>query len=192
MRAELSALHHRLQATMIYVTHDQVEAMTMGDRIVVLKDGLIQQIGTPLGLYNTPVNRFVAGFIGSPPMNFMKVGLKMENGKMMADEGSFRLELTAQQAETLRSYAGKDAIFGIRPEDLEYIESPDRTNNIPTKVEVVEPLGAEIHLWVSTKNNQIVARVPPRHMFQVGEDAHLRPDLSKIHFFDIETEKAIF
>ena len=105
MRAELSALHHRLQATMIYVTHDQIEAMTMGDRIVVLKDGLIQQIGTPLGLYNTPVNRFVAGFIGSPPMNFMKVSLKMEGGKLLADEGSFKLELTPQQTETLRNYA---------------------------------------------------------------------------------------
>ncbi len=192
MRAELSALHHRLQATMIYVTHDQVEAMTMGDRIVVLKDGLIQQIGTPLGLYNTPVNRFVAGFIGSPPMNFMKVGLKMENGKMIADEGTFRLELTAQQAEALRSYAGRDAIFGIRPEDLVYVEGGERANAIPTKVEVVEPLGAEIHLWVSTKNNQVVARVPPRHVFHVGEDAVLKPDLAKIHFFDIETEKAIF
>ena len=90
MRAELSALHHRLQATMIYVTHDQIEAMTMGDRIVVLKDGLIQQIGTPLGLYNTPVNRFVAGFIGSPPMNFMKVSLKMESGKLFADEGQLQ------------------------------------------------------------------------------------------------------
>src|SRR5512137_1763721 len=90
MRAELSALHHRLQATMIYVTHDQVEAMTMGDRIVVLKDGLIQQIGTPLGLYNTPVNRFVAGFIGSPPMNFLKVSLRDQGGKLMADEGSFQ------------------------------------------------------------------------------------------------------
>ncbi len=191
MRAELSALHHRLQATMIYVTHDQVEAMTMGDRIVVLKDGLIQQIGTPLGLYNTPVNRFVAGFIGSPPMNFMKVGLKLENGKMVADEGTFRLELPSQQAEALRSYAGKDAIFGIRPEDLVYLEGGERVNAIPTKVEVVEPLGAEIHLWVSTKNNQIVARVPPRHTFHVGEDAVLKPDLAKIHFFDIETEKAI-
>jgi multiple sugar transport system ATP-binding protein len=192
MRAELSALHHRLQATMIYVTHDQVEAMTMGDRIVVLKDGLIQQIGTPLGLYNTPVNRFVAGFIGSPPMNFMKVSLKMEDGKMIADEGTFRVELASQQAEALRSYAGKDAIFGIRPEDLLYAETPDRTNNIATKVEVVEPLGAEIHLWVSTKNNQIVARVAPRFIFHVGDDANLKPDLSKIHFFDMETEKAIF
>ncbi len=192
MRAELSALHHRLQATMIYVTHDQVEAMTMGDRIVVLKDGIIQQIGTPLGLYNTPVNRFVAGFIGSPPMNFIKVGLKSENGRLFAEEGSFRMQLLPQQAETLRNYTGKDAIFGIRPEDLLYMEAPDNSNNIPTKVEVIEPLGAEIHLWVSTPANQIVARVPPRFTFHVGDTANLRPDLAKIHFFDLETEKAIF
>jgi multiple sugar transport system ATP-binding protein len=192
MRAELSALHHRLQATMIYVTHDQVEAMTMGDRIVVLKDGLIHQIGTPLGLYNTPVNRFVAGFIGSPPMNFLKVALKTENGKLWADEGSFRVELTPQQAEAVRSYAGKDAIFGIRPEDLLYTETPNKTNNIPAKVEVVEPLGSEIQLWVSTKNNQLVARVPPRFTFHVGDSVNLEPDLAKIHFFDIETEKTIF
>ena len=192
MRAELSALHHRLQATMIYVTHDQVEAMTMGDRIVVLKDGIIQQIGTPLGLYNTPVNRFVAGFIGSPPMNFLKVGLKSEGGKMFADEGSFRMQLLPQQAETLRNYSSKDAIFGIRPEDLLYLEAPDSTNNVPTKVEVVEPLGAEIHLWVSTPHNQLVARVAPRFMLHVGDTANFRPDLQKIHFFDLETEKAIF
>jgi len=192
MRAELSALHHRLQATMIYVTHDQIEAMTMGDRIVVLKDGLIQQIGTPLGLYNTPVNRFVAGFIGSPPMNFMKVSLKMDNGKLFADEGTFRMELTPQQNEALRNYAGKDAIFGIRPEDLAFMETPDKTNNMPAKVEVIEPLGSEIHLWVSTKGNQVVAKVPPRFTFHIGDIANFKPDLTKIHFFDIETEKAIF
>src|SRR5512136_2591539 len=191
MRAELSALHHRLQATMIYVTHDQVEAMTMGDRIVVLKDGLIQQIGTPLGLYNTPVNRFVAGFIGSPPMNFMKVSLRDQGGKLMADEGSFQLELTPQMAEALRSYVGKEVILGVRPEDLLYAETAQPHNNIVTKVEVVEPLGAEIHLWVSTKANQIVARVAPRYTFHVGDAAHLHPDLAKVHFFDLETEKAI-
>ena len=192
MRAELSALHHRLQATMIYVTHDQIEAMTMGDRIVVLKDGLIQQIGTPLGLYNTPVNRFVAGFIGSPPMNFMKVSLKMDGGKLLADEGTFKVELTPQQAETLRNYAGKDAILGVRPEDLLFTEAPERVNNVATKVEVIEPLGSEIHLWVSTKNNQLVAKVAPRHVFHIGDTANLHPDLTKIHFFDLETEKAIF
>jgi len=191
MRAELSALHNRLQATMIYVTHDQVEAMTMGDRIVVLKDGLIQQIGTPLGLYNNPVNRFVAGFIGSPPMNFMKVGLKDQGGRLMADEGSFQLELTPKMAEELRSYVGKDVIMGVRPEDLLYSETAQPHNNIATKVEVIEPLGAEIHLWVSTKGNQLVARVAPRFIFHVGDTANLHPDLAKVHFFDLETEKAI-
>jgi multiple sugar transport system ATP-binding protein len=191
MRAELSALHHRLQATMIYVTHDQVEAMTMGDRIVVLKDGLIQQIGTPLGLYNTPVNRFVAGFIGSPPMNFMKVTLRDQGGKLMADETSFQLELTPQMAEALRSYVGKEVVMGVRPEDLLYSETAQPHNNIATKVEVIEPLGAEIHLWVSTKANQLVARVAPRFTFHVGDTANLHPDLAKVHFFDLETEKAI-
>jgi multiple sugar transport system ATP-binding protein len=159
---------------------------------VVLKDGIIQQIGNPLGLYNTPVNRFVAGFIGSPPMNFLKVSLKAENGRVFADEGSFRIELTPQHGETLRNYVGKDAIFGVRPEDLIYTETSAATNNISTQVEVIEPLGAEIHLWVSTKGNQLVARVAPRFIFHVGDTAHLHPDLNKIHFFDIETEKAIF
>jgi multiple sugar transport system ATP-binding protein len=166
--------------------------MTMGDRIVVLKDGIINQIGNPLGLYNTPVNRFVAGFIGSPPMNFIKVSLKAEGGKVFADEGNFRIELNPQQGELLRNYVGKDAIFGVRPEDLLYSEAPMATNNITTKVEVIEPLGAEIHLWVSTKHNQLVARVAPRFVFHVDDTANLHPDLNKIHFFDIETEKAIF
>jgi multiple sugar transport system ATP-binding protein len=191
MRAELSALHHRLQATMIYVTHDQVEAMTMGDRIVVLKDGVIQQIGTPLGLYNTPVNRFVAGFIGSPPMNFVKVSLRSEGGKVWADEGSFKLELTSQQADVLRNYVGKDAIFGVRPEDLIYTEAPERQNNVSCKVEVVEPLGAEILLYVSTKQHQITVRIPPHYEFHVGDSATFKPAMEKVHFFDQETEATI-
>ncbi len=125
-------------------------------------------------------------------MNFVKVNLRLENGRVFADEGSFKIELTPQQAETLRSYVGKDAIFGVRPEDLIYTETAEKQNNIISKVEVVEPLGAEIHLWVSTKNTQIVAKVPPRYSFHVGDQANLHPDLNKIHFFDLETEKAIF
>jgi multiple sugar transport system ATP-binding protein len=122
----------------------------------------------------------------------MKVSLRMENGRLIADEGTFRMELTPQQSETLRNYAGKDAIFGIRPEDLLYSETPDKMNNIPASVEVIEPLGSEIHLWVSTKKNQLVAKVPPRFSFHIGDIANLHPDLTKIHFFDLETEKAIF
>ncbi len=192
MRTEISALHTRLQATMIYVTHDQVEAMTMGDRIVVLKDGVIQQIGTPLGLYNHPVNRFVAGFIGSPPMNIMKVSIKRDGSKLYADEGSFQITLTGSKYEELLTpFEGRDVLFGVRPEDLIYTEGPEKDNNIPAKVEVVEPLGAEIHLYVSTKNNQLTARVAPRYEFKVGDTVNFHPDPNKIHFFDIESEKAI-
>ena len=191
MRAEISALHHRLQATMIYVTHDQVEAMTMGDRIVVLKDGLIQQIGTPLGLYNNPVNRFVAGFIGSPPMNIMKVVLKGDGGRILVDEGEFKVALLQGMAEKVRSYVGKELLFGIRPEDLVYTTNPNEENSIKAKVEVVEPLGAEILLYISTNKNQIIVRVAPRYEFHYGDSVYFKPDMEKVHFFDMETEQAI-
>ncbi len=192
MRGELAALHNRLQATMIYVTHDQVEAMTMGDRIVVMRDGVIQQIGTPLGLYNNPVNRFVAGFIGSPPMNIMKVGVKEEGGRLLIDEGTFKVALTGKAADVLRPYVGKDVFFGIRPEDLLYRETPAAENNIKAKIEVVEPLGAEIHVYVSTTNHpSITARVAPRFEFHVGDNANFTPDMGKMHFFDMETEQAL-
>ena len=192
MRAELAALHHRLQATMIYVTHDQVEAMTMGDRIVVMRDGVIQQIGTPLGLYNNPVNRFVAGFIGSPPMNIMKVAVKEEGGRLVIDEGAFKVGLTGKSADVLRPYVGKEVFFGIRPEDLIYKEQAVAENNIKAKVEVVEPLGAEIHVFVSTPNHpSITARAAPRYEFHVGDAANFTPDVNKMHFFDMETEQAL-
>ncbi len=191
MRAEISALHNRLQATMIYVTHDQVEAMTMGDRIVVLKDGLIQQIGTPMGLYNHPINRFVAGFIGSPPMNILEATLRDQGGRVSVDEGEIRIQLPAAIAEKVRSSVGRPVLFGIRPEDLVYVEGPREGETFGAKVEVVEPLGSEILLYVSTSRHQIIVKVPPRYEFKVGDTVHLRPDMEKIHFFDIETEKAI-
>jgi multiple sugar transport system ATP-binding protein len=191
MRAEISALHHRLQATMIYVTHDQVEAMTMGDRIVVLKDGLIQQIGTPLGLYNKPINRFVAGFIGSPAMNIMKSTIREQNGKLMADEGDFAIELDSRLANVMRPYTGKDVLIGIRPEDLVVMDKPMAGQSLPAKVEVVEPLGSEILLYVSTKQHQIIVRIPPHFEFHVGDSASFKPALEKVHFFDLETENAI-
>ncbi len=176
---------------MIYVTHDQVEAMTMGDRIVVMRDGLIQQIGTPLGLYNQPVNRFVAGFIGSPPMNIVNARVVTSGGQMVIDEGDFQIQIDGDMADSLRSHVDKDVLFGIRPEDLLYDESPAARNNIKARVEVVEPLGAEIHLYVSTAKNQIIARVPPRHDFQVGEEVNLHPDVTKLHVFDMESEAAV-
>jgi multiple sugar transport system ATP-binding protein len=134
MRAEISALHNRLQATMIYVTHDQVEAMTMADKIVVLKNGVIQQIGSPLELYNHPVNRFVAGFIGSPPMNFMTVTLKEDGGRLIADEGGNEIEITGAVAELVKPYVGKEIIFGVRPEDLIYQEKGATSKSFKTTV----------------------------------------------------------
>ena len=191
MRAEISALHNRLQATMIYVTHDQIEAMTMGDKIVVMKDGLIQQIGDPLHLYNHPVNRFVAGFIGSPPMNFLTVSVKSEGGKIVISEPNFDIEVGGANADLLKPYVGKEVIFGIRPEDLVYVENFAPGKTIRSNVEVVEPLGAEIHLWVSTKAHQMVARVPPRYDFKVSDEAFFQPAMDKAIFFDIETERSL-
>jgi len=192
MRAEIAALHTRLQATMIYVTHDQTEAMTMGDRIVVLKDGLIQQIGTPLGLYNKPVNRFVAGFIGSPAMNIMKSSVREDKGKIVADEGDFQIALSAEMADVMRPYVGKDVLFGVRPEDLVYVDKAEEGKALTGKVEVVEPLGAEIMVYISTTQHpSIIVRVPPHLIFQVGDTVSFTPQIEKLHFFDIETEKAI-
>ena len=191
MRAEISALHTRLQATIIYVTHDQVEAMTMGDRIVVLKDGYIQQIGTPLGLYNHPVNRFVAGFIGSPPMNIMTAKLVEEGGKVVADEGDFKVVLDSSLVDKVRGQVGKETLFGIRPEDLIIADKPIAGATIDCKVTVVEPLGAEILLYVNTQNHQIVVRIPPHIEFKVGDDVYFTPKMDKIHFFDMETEATL-
>lgn len=192
MRAEISALHTRLQATMIYVTHDQIEAMTMGDRIVVMRGGLIQQIGTPLMLYNFPINRFVAGFIGSPPMNLIPAEVKEVNGEIIVDEGSFKVKPSGYYAAALKNYIDKRVIFGVRPEDLNYLEdTKGKENVINAAVDVVEPLGSEIHLFVSTENNQMEASVKPHYVMNVGDQIQLEPDIHKVHFFDAETEQCI-
>jgi multiple sugar transport system ATP-binding protein len=193
MRAELSNLHISLKATMIYVTHDQVEAMTMADKIVVMKDGKIQQIGAPLFLYNYPVNKFVAGFIGSPPMNFLNVKVMEESGGLILDEGSFKIKPAPAPAhvEFLKKYAGKEVYFGIRPEDLTYSENHGGGNNIPAKIVVVEPLGADIHLWLSSGGQSLVARTEPHRSFKVGDSANFIPRLEKARYFDKETELSI-
>ncbi len=192
MRAELSDLHIRLNATMIYVTHDQVEAMTMASKIVVMKDGKVQQIGSPLHLYNHPINKFVAGFIGSPPMNFLTVKVLEEGGSLILDEGSFKVKPDANHAQYLKKYVGKEVYFGIRPEDLTYVEKPAAENNMPVKVTVVEPLGADIHLWLNTAGNQsLVARTEPHYTFKVGDTANFVPRMDKARFFDRETELSV-
>ena len=190
MRAELSDLHLRLNATMIYVTHDQVEAMTMANKIVVMKDGKIQQIGTPLFLYNNPINKFVAGFIGSPPMNFLTVKV-LDEGGIILDEGSFRVRPIAEHVEPLKKYVGKEVFFGIRPEDLSFAEKPG-ADGIPVKITVVEPLGADIHLWLTTATQPMVARTEPHHDFKVGDAVKFVPRMEKARFFDRETEISLF
>jgi len=185
MRGEIAALHQRLQATMIYVTHDQIEAMTMGTKIVVMKDGHVQQIGEPLYLYNHPINKFVAGFIGSPPMNFLTVTIKKEGDKIVADEGTFVLVPTAEQQEALKAYVGKDVYFGIRPEDLTYQATPAAENNMQMKVTNKEPLGAETHLFLATKGQNIIARVQAstKDSFKLGETVNFKPDMARCKFF---------
>jgi multiple sugar transport system ATP-binding protein len=190
MRAELSKLHHDLNATMIYVTHDQVEAMTMASKIVVMKDGKVQQIGSPLHLYNYPTNKFVAGFIGSPPMNFLTAKVVEEGSGVALDEGSFKIKPDAAHFEYLKKYAGKEVFFGIRPEDMTYTASAG-DNSFAVKVTVVEPLGADIHLWLTTPTQPLVARTEPHHTFKVGDTANFIPRMEKARYFDKETELAI-
>lgn len=191
MRAEISSLHSRLKATMIYVTHDQVEAMTMADKIVVMKFGVIQQIGSPLELYNKPNNKFVAGFIGSPPMNFLNAKIVTDGDDMYADEGEFRLKLTDKQKKLLKGYVGKEVTFGIRPEDISYAAKAEDGKTINAAVSVIEPLGAETHVFINTKKHQFVARIEPSIMLKVDQKVNFIPDMDKVTFFDAETEIAI-
>jgi multiple sugar transport system ATP-binding protein len=191
MRAEISALHHRLQATMIYVTHDQVEAMTMGDKIVVMRDGVIQQIGDPLTLYNFPVNRFVAGFIGSPPMNFMTVKVTKEKNKTYIEEAGFRLHVSGENENLLQDYLDRELVFGIRPEDLRFDPNAKEDEYIKANVEVIEPLGAETHIYVNTGSHSFIARINPNVEVSVGDEVRLVPTWEKVVFFDMESEQAI-
>ncbi|MFZ5816840.1 MAG: ABC transporter ATP-binding protein [Bacillota bacterium] len=192
MRTELSKLHQRLQTTTIYVTHDQVEAMTMGDRIVVMKDGVIQQVAPPQELYDRPANLFVAGFIGSPTMNFLR-GTLSADAKVF-DGGTFKLQMPETLTAAARNYGGKQMVLGIRPEDVEadpsYVESHPGAR-VPARVEVVEPLGSEIYLYLSTGENSITARVEPHLRFQDGQDIVLALNTDKVHLFDAETEQAV-
>ncbi len=195
MRAEISRLHTRLQSTMIYVTHDQVEAMTMGDKIVVLKDGLIQQVASPLELYNKPNNKFVAAFIGSPPMNILNGQLRGENGSIrFSDDGnSVDLAIHPSQQQALDKYADKKVLFGIRPEDMEVNASQSAQNGttLSANVEVVEPMGAEVYLYLDVSGQSMTARINTDHEPEVNKPIVLDIDMSKAHFFDADTEDTI-
>jgi len=195
MRAEISKLHQQLQATMVYVTHDQMEAMTMGDRIVVMKDGTIQQIDTPLRLYGQPVNQFVAGFIGSPSMNFVEGQItRAEGGDLIFDEGHMQLPLVADQAERLGEYVDSPVVLGIRPEDIhdpETVVSGKPTVEIVARVEVVEPMGSEVFLNLTTGKSSFVARIDPVHMPVVDQEVQLAVEIGRAHFFDPESQRSL-
>ena len=192
MRVELKKLHDRLETTAIYVTHDQVEAMTLGDRVVVMKDGWIQQVGEPLELYGHPTNKFVAGFIGSPAMNFADVTINEAGGTLVAEATGFRIHVPPAQHASLKAYKGQRITLGVRPEDLHVAgggDSPQHT--IDTVVDVVEPLGSEILLDVKSGTTTLVARVEPTVRAKVHEQVRLAMNPERLHFFDSKTEQAL-
>ncbi|HOV12731.1 MAG TPA: sn-glycerol-3-phosphate ABC transporter ATP-binding protein UgpC [Spirochaetota bacterium] len=183
MRAEISRLHHKLGNTMVYVTHDQTEAMTMADKIVVMYNGYCQQIDTPLNLYNFPTNKFVAGFIGSPSMNFINCKVKDNGSNIVVEHQDFTITPTKEHQEKLKPYLNKEITFGIRPEDIELDTS--NPNKIKAIVDVVEPLGAETYLYLSTPNDtQMLARIDPHHQVKVGDKIDLGITINKAHYFN--------
>jgi len=192
MRVELKKLHERLGTTAIYVTHDQVEAMTLGDRVVVMRDGWVQQVADPMELYNEPANRFVAGFIGSPAMNFAQVRITGENGSIYAVGEGIRIKVPAHMTNRAGNHAGKEVTLGIRPEDLRVANDADPLDmSIDVVVEVVERLGSEILLDVAIGGNTMVAAVEPTVTAKMHDQLRLAVNPQRLHLFDAETEAAI-
>jgi len=196
MRIEISKLHENLGATIIYVTHDQTEAMTLGTRIVVMKDGVVQQVDTPQALYNTPCNLFVAGFIGSPQMNFMDAKCTIKGNDVTLTVGKHVLKVPASKKQALidGGYDGKTVVLGIRPEDVHDSQafisnSPDSV--IESTIKVYELLGAEVFLYFDVEGTQLTARVNPRTTLRTGDHAVFALDMEKIHLFDKDTELTI-
>jgi len=192
MRVELKKLHLRLGTTAIYVTHDQVEAMTLGDRVVVMKDGLVQQVGEPLELYNQPANKFVAGFIGSPAMNFVNVTVTESNGSLRAENSGLNIKLPDETAQRLRGHVDRQVTLGVRPEDLTVAGADDR--DMPcfdAMIEVVEQLGSEILLDMKVGDGVMVASVEPSMRVKVHDRLRLAMRPSRLHVFDAKTEAAI-
>ncbi len=194
-RAEISKLHMQLGTTFIYVTHDQVEAMTMGTRIAVMKDGVLQQVDTPQVLYERPDNVFVAGFIGSPSMNFFDATITGSGNDLYVDTGAFRVRIPENKVAPYKPHLGKQVIFGIRPEDIhdpEYAPPGIHQAIVESKVDVVELMGNEVILYMLTADNQpFLARVDPRTKARVGNTMGLAFNMDNMHIFDKQTEKAI-
>src|ERR1041385_6815343 len=192
MRVELKKLHLRLGTTAIYVTHDQVEAMTLGDRVVVMRDGVVQQVGEPLELYNQPANKFVAGFIGSPAMNFASVTVSEANGSLIAENAGLRITLPDETAQRLRGHVGRAIIPGIRPPDLTVAAVGDSGHLcFDAVIEVVEQLGSEILLDMKVGDGVMVASVEPTVRVKVRDRLRLAMRPSRLHIFDATTGGAI-
>ena len=193
-RANLSKLHQQLQTTFIYVTHDQIEAMTMASRIAVINKGLLQQVDTPSMLYDKPDNLFVAGFIGSPAMNFFKTRLVRGDGKLFVDGGAFKLEVPAAHMDAYSRFIDHPVIMGIRPEDIHdphYLPPEIIPQPVDGKVEVTELMGNEIQLYVTAGEHSFVARVDPRTKTRMGDNIQVVFNMGNMHLFDPDTEQAI-
>lgn len=194
MRTEIHKLHIKLQTTMIYVTHDQVEAMTMGDRIAVMKDGILQQVADPITIYDYPRNKFVASFIGSPPMNFMRGKIVKKDGRLYFDEGKIIVKVVEDMHAKVIPYVGKEIFFGIRSEDIYdklFVSDAPPENIVKVTCEVFEPLGSEVYLYLNTGLHTFIARVGAHDRPSVNQDMELVFDMSKVHFFDKDTEETI-
>jgi len=197
MRAEIIKLRQRIHTTFIYVTHDQTEAMTLGDRIVIMKDGFIQQVDSPQNLYEKPCNIFVAGFIGSPQMNFIDATVEVKGEKVLIHFGEFEIEVPEDkvQSSKIKNYNGKSVTLGVRPENLNDDElhlSAATTGIIECKVDVTEMMGAETYLYLTCAGAPMTARVDPRSTARVGDTIKMAIDVTKIHVFDKDTESIIF
>jgi multiple sugar transport system ATP-binding protein len=186
-RKEISKLHKRLNTTFIYVTHDQVEAMTMGTRIAVINNGILQQIDTPQKLYDEPANQFVAGFIGSPAMNFFQAKIQKADGQLVVDSGEFQVTIPKERAKTYEDLAGKNVIFGIRPEDVynpEFPSSGIQAAPVEAKVDLLELMGDEIYVYFMAGKTDMVGRVDPRSKYQIGDRVQVAFDMTNFHIFD--------
>ena len=194
-RAEISKLHQRLKTTFIYVTHDQTEAMTMGSRIAVMRDGLLQQIDTPQNLYDHPSNKFVGGFIGSPSMNFVRGSIQRGDGGLVFDADTFVIPIPADRATHVDSHVGRPVELGIRPEDIHdaTLLPPGVSNQtkVEAMVDVTEPMGSEIFAYLQSSEHSFIGRFDPRTTARPGQPILTVFDMSKMHVFDIETEKAL-
>jgi multiple sugar transport system ATP-binding protein len=189
MRSELIKLHYQLEATMIYVTHDQVEAMTMGDRIVIMNNGEIQQVGAPMEVYDQPINMFVAGFIGSPAMNFFQGKLTAQNSDLFVDLGKFTVKLPKSQINRFGNHVNQRVVFGIRPENISDREETGehQQERVPAKVNVVEPLGSEVIVELSAGDHTFVGRLDPTTTARPMHEMAVYFDMGRFHLFDAET-----